>query len=148
VLVRMAGTDLTAAYLIQGVSAISAAAAVALLWYRRSPFGVKSAGLAVGIFLVTPHAYYYDMIILIFAAAWFASEALKTDFLPWEKIAILILLILPALSLLPALAGFQIGPILLCLTMAVILRRGLTCPSPSFARNPSFPLHRDSQSPV
>ena len=80
VLMRMAGTDLTAAYLMQGVSAISATAAVALLWYRRSPFSVKSAGLAVGIFLVTPHAYYYDMIILIFAAAWLADEAVKYGF--------------------------------------------------------------------
>jgi hypothetical protein len=148
VLMRMAGADLTAAYLMQGVSAISAAAAVALLWYRRSPFGVKSAGLAVGVFLVTPHAYYYDMIILVFAAAWLANEAVKTGFLPWEKIAILMLLILPALSLLPALAGFQIGPILLWLTMVVILCRGLACPSPSFARTSSFALHHDSRSPV
>lgn len=50
VLMRMAGADLTAAYLMQAVSAISATAAVAILWYRRSPFGVKSAGLAVGVF--------------------------------------------------------------------------------------------------
>jgi hypothetical protein len=148
VLMRMAGADLTAAYLMQGVSAISAAAAVVLLWYRRSPFGVKSAGLAVGVFLVTPHAYYYDMIILVFAAAWLANEAVKTGFLPWEKIAILSLLVLPALSLLPALAGFQIGPILLWLTMAVILRRGLAYPSPGFARTSSFALPHGSRSPV
>jgi Glycosyltransferase family 87 len=148
VLTRMAGADLTAAYLMQGVSAISATAAVALLWYRRNPFGVKSAGLAVGTFLVTPHAYYYDMIVLIFAAAWLANEAVRTDFLPWEKIAILILLILPALSLLPALAGFQIGPILLWLTMAVILRRGLAYPSPGLARTSSFALPHGSRSLV
>jgi arabinofuranan 3-O-arabinosyltransferase len=148
VLMRMAGADLTAAYLMQGVSAISATAAVALLWYRRSPFGVKSAGLAVGIFLVTPHAYYYDMVVLIFAAAWLANEAVKTGFLLWEKIAILLLLVLPVLSLLPALAGLQIGPILLWLTMAVILRRGLACPSPSFARTSSFSLHHGSRSLV
>jgi hypothetical protein len=147
-LMRMAGAGLTAAYLMQGVSAISATAAVALLWYRRSPFGIKSAGLAVGTFLVTPHAYYYDMIVLIFAAAWLGNEAVKTGFLPWEKLAILILLILPALSLVPALAGFQIGPILLGLTMAVILRRGLARPSPSFPQTSSFALHQGSRSPV
>jgi arabinofuranan 3-O-arabinosyltransferase len=148
VLTRMAGADLTAAYLMQGVSAISAAAAVAALWHGRCPFGVKSAGLVVGTFLVTPHAYYYDMIVLIFAAAWLANEAVKTGFLPWEKLAILILLILPALSLVPALAGFQIGPILLWLTMAVILRRGLARPSPSFPQTSSFVLHHDSRSAI
>ena len=88
------------------------------------------------------------MIILIFAAAWLANEAVKTGFLPWEKIAILILLVLPALSLPPALAGFQIGPILLWLTMAVILRRGLACPSPSFAPTSSFALHHGSRSAI
>jgi hypothetical protein len=148
VLTRMAGADLTAAYLMQGVSAVSAAAAVALLWYRQSPFGVKSAGLAVGTFLVTPHAYYYDMIVLIFAAAWFANEAIKTGFLPWEKIAIFSLLTLPALSLLPALVGFQIGPILLWLTMAVILRRGLAYPSPGIRRAASRATRDDSRLPV
>lgn len=88
------------------------------------------------------------MIILIFVAAWLANEAVKTGFLPWEKIAILILLVLPALSLMPALAGFQIGPILMWLTMAVIVRRGLACPSRSFARTSPFALHHDSGSPV
>ena len=131
VLMRMAGAGLPAAYLIQGASAIAAAAAVAALWYRRSPFGVKAAGLAVGTFLVTPYAYVYDMIVLIFAAAWLTNEAVKTGFLPWEKIAVFTLLTLPALSLLPALAGFQIGPILLWLTMAVILRRGLAGARPA-----------------
>jgi hypothetical protein len=43
----------------------------------------------------------------------------------------------PTLSLLPALAGFQIGPILLWLTMAVILRRGLAYPSRSLFPIPS-----------
>jgi hypothetical protein len=88
------------------------------------------------------------MIILVFAAAWLANEAVKTGFLPWEKIAILSLLVLPALSLLPALAGFQIGPILLWLTMAVILRRGLARSSPSFPQTSSFALHHDSGFPI
>src|SRR5271170_5817565 len=109
---------------------------------------IREVGLVVGTFLATPYAYYYDMIVLIFAAAWLANEAVKTGFLPWEKIATLILLILPALSLLPALAGFQIGPILLWLTLAVILRRGWACPSPSFPQTSSFALHHDSRSPV
>ena len=130
VAMRMAGADLPAAYLIQGVSAIAAAAAVAVLWRGRCPFGVKWAGLAVGGLLATPHAYYYDMIVLIFAAAWLAAEAAKTGFLPWEKSAVLTLLTLPALSLLPALAGFQIGPILLWLTMVAILHRGLAYARP------------------
>ncbi len=138
VMMRMAGAGLPAAYLMQGVSAISAAAAIAALWHGRSPLGIKSAALTIGIFLATPYTFYYDMIVLIFAAAWLTNEAVKTGFLPWEKVTILILLVLPALSLLPALSGFQIGPILLWLTMVVILRRGLACPSRGFPKAASF----------
>jgi arabinofuranan 3-O-arabinosyltransferase len=133
VAMRMAGASLSVAYLIQGVSAILAAMAVAALWRGRCALGIKSAALVVGTFLATPYAYGYDTVILIFAAAWLAAAAAKTGFLPWERIAVFTLLTLPALSLLPALAGFQIGPILLWLTMAAILRRGLAYARPASA---------------
>ena len=128
-LMRLLGASLWGAYLAQGISAVAAAAAVGVLWYGRCPLGVKSAGLAVGIFLATSYIWDYDMVILVFAAAWFASEAAKTGFQQWEKITAFALLILPALSFGPAkLLGLQIAPILLWLAMAVILRRGLALP--------------------
>jgi hypothetical protein len=126
VLMRLLGANLPSAYLAQGISAISAVVAVSILWYRRCPIGIKSAALVVGIFLATPYAYYYDMVVLIFAAAWLGNEAVRNGFAPWEKITVFTLLMLPALSLPAArLLGLQIAPILLWLTMAVILRRGL-----------------------
>jgi hypothetical protein len=89
------------------------------------------------------------MVVLIFAAAWLGNEGVRNGFAPWEKITVFTLLMLPALSIPAAwLLGLQIAPILLWLTMAVILRRGLTCPSPSFARTSSFALHHGSRSPV
>jgi len=130
VMLRLAGAGLTMAYLIQGLSTISAAAAVAVLWHSRCPLRIKAAGLAVGTFLATPYAWDYDMVVLVLAAALLAVKAVETGFLPWEKIAALTLLTLPALSVAPAkLFGLQVAPILLWLTMAVILRRGLTGPS-------------------
>jgi len=132
VMARLAGAGVSTAYLIQALSAVSAAAAVAALWRRQCPSAIRSAGLVVGIFLATPYAYDYDMIVLVFAAAWLATEAAKTGFLPWEKIAALTLLVLPMLSFgLAMLIRLQIGPILLWLAIAVILRRGLGYPSGS-----------------
>jgi hypothetical protein len=132
VLMRMVGAGLPTAYLVQGISTISAAAAVVALWRGGNPLSIKSAGLVVGVFLVTPYAWYYDMVVLVFASAWLANEASKAGFLPWEKICAFALLTLPGLSILPArLLGLQIGPILLWLTMAVILRHGFAYPSRS-----------------
>ncbi len=125
-MIRLLGAGSSAAYLVQGISTISAAIAVAALWRGNGLPAVKSAGLVVATFLATPYAWYYDAIVLTFAAAWLANEAVKTGFLPWEKITVFILLTLPALSLGPArLLNLQIAPILLWLTMAVVMRRGL-----------------------
>jgi len=128
-MMRLVGAGLFAAYLAQVVSALAAAVAVGALWRGRCPLGVKAAGLAVAVFLATPHAWDYDTLVLVFAAALLANAAAATGFWPWEKIAILALLTLPALTLAPAkLLGLQIAPILLWLTMALILRRGLVPP--------------------
>jgi hypothetical protein len=129
---RLLGANSSAAYLAQGFSAVSAALAVAALWRRQCPLAVKSAGLIVTVFLATPYVWDYDAVVLTFAAAWLANEGTRSGFLPWEKITVLILLTLPALSFIPAkLLHLQIAPILLWLSLGVILRRGLKPGSPS-----------------
>ena len=138
-MMRLIGASAPAAYALQGLSTICATVAVVALWRERCPPAIKSAGLVVAAFLATPYAWDYDAVILVFAAAWFAIEAAKTGFLPWEKIAMFTLLTLPALSLGPAkLLGLQIGPILLWLAIAVILRRGIAYTRPGFL--PAAPL--------
>jgi hypothetical protein len=114
------------AYVMQGLSTICAAAAVAALWRQRCPLAIKSAGLVVAAFLATPYAWLYDAVILVFAAAWLANEGIRSGFESWEKITVLVLLALPVPSLMLAkLLGFQIAPILLWLSLAIVMRRGL-----------------------
>ena len=126
-MMRLLGANSPAAYLVQGVSAISAAIAVATLWRGSGPLGIKSAGLAVATFLATPYAWDYDMMILIFAGAWLADDGLRNGFRPWEKTTVLVLLVLPLISLISAkLLDFQIAPILMWMSLAVIMRRGLS----------------------
>jgi hypothetical protein len=80
----------------------------------------------VASFLATPYAWAYDAVVLTFAAAWLGNEATESGFRRWEKTSVLVLLTLPALSAVPArLLGLQIGPILLWLVLAVVMRRGL-----------------------
>ena len=111
-MMRLLGASPPAAYLVQGVSAISAAIAVATLWRGSGPLGIKSAGLVVATFLATPYAWDYDMMILIFAAAWLADDGLRNGFRPWEKTTVLVLLVLPLISLISAkLLDLQIAPI-------------------------------------
>jgi len=47
---------------------------------------VKSAALAVAIFLASPYAWDYDMVVLTFAAAWLVQDARNTGFLAWRNL--------------------------------------------------------------
>ena len=126
-MMQLIGATPRAAYLIQGLSTICAAIAIAILWRERCPLCIKSAGLAIASFLATPYAWDYDAVALTFAAAWLAKDAATTGFHPWEKIAVLVLLTLPMLSVIHAkLFNFQIAPILLWLSLAVVMRRALS----------------------
>lgn len=125
-MMRLMGATPPAAYLIQGLSTICAAIAIAILWRERCPLCIKSAGLAIASFLATPYAWDYDAVALTFAAAWLGNESVRTGFGPWEKIVVLVLLMLPALSVMTAkLLDLQIAPILLWLSLAVVMRRAL-----------------------
>lgn len=125
-MMRLLGASSPAAYLVQNVSAISAAIAVAAVWRGSGPLGIKAAVLAVATFLATPYAWDYDMVILIFAAAWLAMEGIRNGFRPLEKTTVLVLLMLPLVSLILArLLDLQIAPVALWMSLAVIMRRGL-----------------------
>ena len=125
-MMRLIGASIPFAYTFQGLSAISAAIAVAILWRGDGPIGVKSAGLVIATFLATSYAWAYDALALTFAAAWLANDAVKTGFRPWEKTCVLVLLTLPALAAISVrLSGLQLGPILLWLALVVVMQRGL-----------------------
>jgi arabinofuranan 3-O-arabinosyltransferase len=134
---RLLGAGNPTAFALQGLSALLAAGIVGVLWRSDCAFGVKSAALIVGAFLATPYAWDYDMIALLFAAAWLAVEARHTGFLSFEKTAVLALLTLPALIVLPVRLNLQIGPLLLWLPMIVLARRGIAraLPAPTAGRH-------------
>jgi len=124
-MLRLAGIGVAWTYALQAMSAVFAALAVVAIWRSGAALGVKAAALVVAMFLATPYAWDYDTIVLIFAASWLAIEARKSAFRDWERIVALVLLTLPALTLPAAkLLNLQIGPLLLWLALAVLLRRG------------------------
>jgi Glycosyltransferase family 87 len=122
---RLGGVGVAWAYALQAISSVFAALAVIAIWRSSAALGIKAAALVVAMFLATPYAWDYDTIVLIFAAARLAVEAKKSAFRDWERIVVLVLLTLPALTLPAAkLLDLQIGPLLLWLALAVLLRRG------------------------
>jgi hypothetical protein len=121
---RLAGASVAAAYAAQLVSAALAVGAVILAWRSHATTEIKAAVLVVAIFLATPYAWDYDMIVLLFAAAWLARDGRRGALLPVEKITAIVLLILPfPMVLLAILLHLQIGPLVLWLILPLLLRR-------------------------
>lgn len=127
IMLRMLGVGLAAAYAAQACSAVLALFAVAVVWRSRSALELKAATLVVAMFLATPYAMDYDMVVLPFVAAWLARDALVgRGFRAWEKTALCLLLAQPIMTmLLSHLVGIKVAPIVLWLTLGLLLRRAL-----------------------
>lgn len=129
------GASIPACYAAQALSALCALAAVVAFWRSPASGNVKAASLSVAAFLATPYAWDYDAVLLIFAAAWLAREGRGSGFMPWERAAIVTLLVMPAVTLALSLAvGVQAGPILLWLVLLLTARRAARSCYPRSAR--------------
>jgi hypothetical protein len=126
-MLRMFGTGLSAAYFAQACSAVLAVLALAVVWRTGSALELKAATLVVAMFLATPYAWDYDMVVLPFVAAWLTRDASAgRGFRAWEKTALCLLLAQPIMTmLLFYLVGSQVAPLVLWLTLGLLLRRAL-----------------------
>jgi len=126
VAMRMAGGDLSAAYAAQITSAALAVVVVVRVWRAPCALELKAATLVIAVFVSLPYAQDYDMVVLIFAASWLLNQALAAGFLPWERLTLVMLLVLPFVAMpLSKWTGVQIGPIVLWAVFAVVMRRAI-----------------------
>ncbi|HTV45690.1 MAG TPA: glycosyltransferase family 87 protein [Stellaceae bacterium] len=75
-LLRDVGISARLAFAAQAIAILSAATVVWRLWSRPFPHALKAAGLCVGAVIASPHAYPYDLTILLVAAAFFIRDGL------------------------------------------------------------------------
>ena len=123
---RLLGTNIAAAWIAQAISALGAAALVALVWRVQTSLAMRGATLIFATFLATPYAWDYDMIWLTFAVAWMAHEAMREGFRSYEKFMLALTMTLPLLlSPIGKFTGLQIAPLVLWLMLALAVRRAL-----------------------
>lgn len=121
---RWFGAPNALAYAAQGLSALLAATAVFQVWRGPARVALKGASLLIATFLATPYAWDYDMVVLLFAAAWYWGEAEASGWRDWEKTALALMVVSP--WFLPALAKYahlQLGPAVLWLMLGLTLAR-------------------------
>jgi hypothetical protein len=125
-MVRMMGGGVALGYAGQIASGAGAALVVALVWRSNASMAVKAAALVTATFLATPYAWDYDLVGLTFVAAWIATEGARGRFLPWEKFALAVLVVMPVMvgSLAKGI-HVQLGPVVLWIMLGLILCRAL-----------------------
>jgi hypothetical protein len=123
--VRVMGGDVVTAY---GAQIPVSVAALAVLWWGagRRPGGVAEGALMVmAAMLATPFLLSYDLVCLAWPLAWGMGVALRTGWLGWEKVVLLLGYLLPLLFLALGSVGLPVAPLVMMGLLAVAMRRVL-----------------------
>jgi hypothetical protein len=122
----MLGGSETLAWTMQAAVALTAAAAIAVLWRSRVAYEIKAAALGAGAMLATPYLYTYDLVVLAVPLAFLFRLGRARAFLLQEMVGIgvacLLILIFPFVK---APVGFAA----VLVVAALIARRALAPPS-------------------
>lgn len=121
---RLAGLDVTPAYLAQAGVALIAAAAAYDVWRRTSDSGARAAILAVATLIANPYVWHYELAWLGIALAFLAAAGLRRGWKRYEQAVLVLAWLLPLYEFFNRVPqGPQIGPVILLLMLLMIVRR-------------------------
>lgn len=92
------GAGPTGAYVVQAVSTTGAALLVVYVWRRGFSLPLRAATLLGCTLAAVPVVLIYDLMLAAIAAGWLVRAGKESSFLPWEKVALGGLFILPLFS--------------------------------------------------
>jgi arabinofuranan 3-O-arabinosyltransferase len=127
VAVHPLGTSVATAYAVQAVFALVASVAIALVWFRDAPAGIKYAVFLLGTCLATPYLQDYDLVFGALIVVWLWQQPL--ELYPSERalqITSALFLILPLMaSVLARLTLLTYGPLFVLPLFVLAARAGL-----------------------
>ncbi len=100
--VRLWGFRPAVAWMAQGVTAIAALTAVAVVWRGDGDMRLKMALLMVASLLCTPYCFEYDLVVLSPAIALVISHGFDRGFMPWQKSLLAAVAVIPLFESLAA----------------------------------------------
>ncbi|SDI09732.1 glycosyltransferase family 87 protein [Paraburkholderia phenazinium] len=121
---RLAGLDLTLAYLAQAGVALVAAVAAYDVWRRTSDCAARAAILAVATLIANPYVWHYELAWLGIALAFLVAAGLRRGWNRYEQIVLVLAWLLPLYEFFNRAAqGPQVGPVVLLLMLLMIMQR-------------------------
>jgi hypothetical protein len=120
---RLLGVPVDAAYVVHGIVALLALAAVWRVWRHCGDWQLRGAALMTGTFLISPYSYDYDLAWLAFPIAWMALIGLRDGWRKWEREAMVFAWLVPFLMApVAAATHVQLGPFAVAGLLWVIVR--------------------------
>lgn len=125
-MVRIYGGSIEAAYAVQGIVSVAVVWVVLEIWrHKGASLAVRGAALAVAALLASPYSFGYDQVILAIPIAMLAREGMEKGFMPYEKIMLFGLWLLPMFvnDAWPGAASYPLTPPLLAAFLVLCWRR-------------------------
>ncbi len=124
--VRLLQGGVGLAYAAQAAAAALALIVMARAVRPRAGLRATIAVTTVATLVATPWSLDYDLVVLAGPLAWVAGEALRTGWLPWEKITLLSAYVLPLLTRnIAADTRLDPAPVVLLALLLVVARRAV-----------------------
>ncbi|WP_439890335.1 glycosyltransferase family 87 protein [Ralstonia sp. 25C] len=128
---RLAGASVTGAYAVQALVALAMAGAMAYVWRRTTAFELRAAALAIATLMVSPYLRDYELTWLGVAIAGVVGDGVRersgNGLSSGERTLLVVAWLLPLYEHAnPYLKLPQIGPLVLMVMMALVVRRVAT----------------------
>jgi hypothetical protein len=126
--VRLLGASETAAWVVQGIIAALAIAALVALMRRRPGGRAEMAAMVTATGFCVPFLGQYDIVIFAVPGAWLVSEATRTNWLPYERGTLGLLYVAPLAIAAAMVHGIPLAPVALVVLSILVTRRILRAP--------------------
>jgi hypothetical protein len=120
---RILGLGDVAGYGVQAFFSLCAILGVYTTFRKRADRSLQVAVLLVGVFLMTPYGFNYDMTLTSVAVLWGFERAVKTGFLPGEMLLLALVWALPVLVIGVNAQDLPVAPVILGLLFLVLVIR-------------------------
>jgi arabinofuranan 3-O-arabinosyltransferase len=122
-LMHQAGAGSVATWGVHLAVALVTTILACLIWNRPVPQSVKAAAFSIGALITTPYMLAYDLAALSVPAAFLLADAIRSGFLPGERLALAGCFLALFLCF-----QFAVGPFVLLVLMGLVVRRVLAKP--------------------
>ena len=137
--VLVLGGSAQLAYMVQAAALMLCAALVAIVWRRGASLPARAAVLSAATLVAIPVVLFYDLVLGAVAGAWLLRAGRDDGFLPWQKLALAMLYLMPLVARHVAIRWhLPLGPLstlaLLALAVAAAWREQVARGTPQAAR--------------